>query len=354
MRPKFSIIVPTFNLELYITECLRSIESQTIGKDKFELIIVDDRSSDTTCTKIKSFLENSLVESRFHQLSTNQGPGVARNKGIDLAKGDFLLFVDGDDGLSKDCLEEIETIISKSAHDIDAIAYNWDYLENKTLGNIGSHDKALNGQRRDLDLALLPPKDRVKSYLGMGMDGSVIYTAIRKSIFHNNQILFLPGLHEDIDVIYKIYWHCQVIKGTEKTLYFKRDRAGSIVRTLSKTHIKGYHRAWHEIGNYTKSRISSAQWDTYLKCFLSGITGATAIVILKIFNSFPDDKDARARLYEFTYECYLHFYHCFVNGWDLPKETYYDRIAGEFLAIFEENLKPLRKRELLDAFIEPK
>jgi poly(ribitol-phosphate) beta-N-acetylglucosaminyltransferase len=351
MKPQFSIIVPTFNLELYITECLASVESQTIKKENFELIIVDDCSSDTTCSRVSDFLKNSAIKSQFHQLPKNQGPGAARNAGINFAKGTFLIFVDGDDYLSNNCLEEIEKVINMYPNDVDAIAYNWAYLENEETG---TNIHPLNGQRKDLNLALLPTLDRVKSYLGMNMDGSVIYTAIRKSIFLNNHIEFLPGLHEDIDVIFKVYWNCKVIQGIEKSLYFKRDRIGSIVRTLSEAHITGYHRAWNEIGNFTKEKVSTTQWDTYLSCFLSGITGAVAIVILKIFHSSPDDKRLRERLYEFAYECYLQFYHGFVKGRELPQKTNYDRIAAKFFEVYKTNQSLIGKRELLDAYIKLK
>ena len=355
MKPIFSIIVPTYNLEPYIIDCLKSIECQTINKKSFELIIIDDRSTDTTCSKINDFLKDSTIKNQFHHLPKNQGPGAARNVGVNLAKGAFLIFVDGDDCLSNNCLEEIEKTINECPDDVDAIAYNWSYLENKESGsNPNLITQPRNKQRKDLNLALLPTLDRVKSYLGMNMDGSVIYTAVRKSIFLNNYIAFLPGLHEDIDVIFKVYLNCKVIKGVDKALYFKRDRAGSIVRTMSEAHITGYYRAWNEIGSFTKEKVSTTQWDTYLSCFLSGITGAVAIVILKIFHSYPDDKRLRERLYEFAYESYLQFYHGFVKSRELPQKTNYDRISGKFLSVYKTNQSLIGKRELLDAYIKLK
>jgi glycosyltransferase involved in cell wall biosynthesis len=355
MNPLFSIVVPTFNLDSYITDCLASIESQTISKENFELIIVDDCSTDNTCSNITDFLRKTTIPSQFHKLPNNQGPGSARNIGIHYAKGVFLIFLDGDDCLSDNCLAEIKKLITECPHDIDAIAYDWTYLETREP-NIHCTNKIrpLNGQRRDLHLALLPTLDRVKSYLGMNMDGSVIYTAVRKSVLQNNNILFLPGLHEDIDVIFKIYWNSNIIKGIKKNLYLKRDRAGSIVRTLSEAHIMGYHRAWNEIGSFTKKEVSTAQWDTYRSYFFSGITGATAIVILKILHSYPDDKRLRERLYEFAYECYLQFYHGFVKGRELPQKTNYDRIAAKFFEVYKTNQSLIGKRELLDAYIKLK
>jgi poly(ribitol-phosphate) beta-N-acetylglucosaminyltransferase len=354
VEPVFSIIIPTYNLELCIVECLQSIEAQTISREKFELIVVDDCSSDDTCIKVNDFLKNSTLKSQFRRHSENKGPGIPRNTGTDLARGVFLLFVDGDDFLPANCLEELEKIVSGAPHDMDAVAFNWDYLKTNSMCDgspsdkrfvIQGRDKPSIGQRRDLALALLPQVERVKLFLGMGMDGSVIYTAIKRSVFKEYNIFFYPGLHEDIDVIYKVYWHCRVIKGAQLPLYYKRDREGSIVRTISKAHIDGYHRSWNEIGSFTKLKVSQDQWGTYLSCFVSGLTGAVAIIILKIFNSFPEDKSARAKLYEYAYECYLRYYQCFVRDGDLPQKTYYDNVAGEFLSVYADKQKSFEDKE---------
>ena len=62
MKRIFSIIIPTYNLENCIVECLQSIEAQTISREKFELIVVDDCSSDNTCKNIYEFLKNSTLK----------------------------------------------------------------------------------------------------------------------------------------------------------------------------------------------------------------------------------------------------------------------------------------------------
>ena len=354
VEPIFSVIIPTFNIENCVVECLRSIETQTLSKEKFELIVIDDCSTDKTCVKVKNFLKNSPVKSQFLRHSVNKGPGIPRNTGVGLSRGDFLIFVDGDDSLPANCLEEIEKIISDDPKNIDAVAYNWDYLSTEPLYDERPYDTELIaqkrgegsvGQRKDLDLALLPQVERVKLFLAMEMDGSVIYTAIKRSVFNENSIFFYPGFHEDIDVIYKVYWHSGIIKGTQKSLYHKRNRAGSIVRTISKAHIKGYHRAWGEIGKFTKLNVSPGKWDTYLSCFISGITGAVAIIVIKIFNSYPEDRDKRARFYEYAYECYLHYYERFVRDRVLPKKTYYDSVARELLTVYADKNKSLEDKE---------
>ena len=89
---KFSIIVPVYNVEKYLKECLDSIVNQTFGD--FEIICINDESTDSSLDILKEYSEH---DSRFVVISQkNQGQGVARNKGINLAKGEYVLFVDPD------------------------------------------------------------------------------------------------------------------------------------------------------------------------------------------------------------------------------------------------------------------
>jgi hypothetical protein len=84
-----------------------------------------------------------------------------------------------------------------------------------------------------------------------------------------------------------------------------------------------------------------------LSFFASGITGAVAIKTLKILNSFPEDKGARAKLYEYAYECYLKYYQCFVQDADLPNKTYYDKVAGEFLSFYADKQMSFENKEYM-------
>ena len=83
---KFSIIVPVYNVEKYLKECLDSIVNQTFGD--FEIICINDESTDRSLDILKEYSEH---DSRFVVISQkNQGQGVARNKGIILAKGEYV------------------------------------------------------------------------------------------------------------------------------------------------------------------------------------------------------------------------------------------------------------------------
>ena len=97
-KPKISIIVPVYNAERYIRRMLDSILYQSFSD--YELLLIDDGSTDSSGTILDEY---SQIDSRiqvFHQL--NSGPSVARNFGIEHAKGEFLSFVDSDDELDID------------------------------------------------------------------------------------------------------------------------------------------------------------------------------------------------------------------------------------------------------------
>lgn len=99
---KFSIIIPNYNEEKSIKKCLDSIFNQTISDMKYEVIVVDDGSNDASMDIIKQYNVKLLESNRL-------GAGGARNKGIDVAKGKYIILLDSDDYLYKnDVLEKLD------------------------------------------------------------------------------------------------------------------------------------------------------------------------------------------------------------------------------------------------------
>ncbi len=91
----FTVIVPTFNRRDEIKELLESLSEQSISKDDFEIIIVDDGSDDDTEDVVTGFVESTDLNIRFLK-QDHKGPGEARNLGIENAKGNYQLFIDSD------------------------------------------------------------------------------------------------------------------------------------------------------------------------------------------------------------------------------------------------------------------
>lgn len=100
--PLVSIITPTFNSEKYIRETIQSVQAQTYGN--WEHILVDDGSSDRTLEVLKELAESD-PRITFFSLESNSGSAVARNRGIEEAKGHYLTFIDSDDIWFPDFIE---------------------------------------------------------------------------------------------------------------------------------------------------------------------------------------------------------------------------------------------------------
>ena len=103
--PKFSIIVPVYNVEKYIKKCLDSIKNQSF-KD-YEVIIVNDGTQDNSMDIVNDYNFKVINQK-------NQGLSAARNKGVEKAKGEYLLFIDSDDYIEKDLLKEINKSLSNN------------------------------------------------------------------------------------------------------------------------------------------------------------------------------------------------------------------------------------------------
>ena len=105
--PKVSVIVPVYNSSNFIYDCLDSLAGQTI--DEIEIILVDDHGTDDSMDKVKSFIAGYSGKKSFVLTQTlkNSGPGVARNVGIELAKGEYVAFVDSDDYVEPTYCEEL-------------------------------------------------------------------------------------------------------------------------------------------------------------------------------------------------------------------------------------------------------
>ncbi|MDE6019660.1 MAG: glycosyltransferase [Ruminococcus sp.] len=116
-----SIVIPVFNSENFIRRCIESIQSQTYKN--WECIIVDDGSTDSSLSLLQNYTHNDKRFRIIHQ--KNSGAGKARNNGIEQAKGDYIVFVDSDDVILPDYLEEL------SRHSEDVVFIDIDAVSEK-------------------------------------------------------------------------------------------------------------------------------------------------------------------------------------------------------------------------------
>lgn len=118
---KLSVIVPIYNVELYLRKCVNSLLNQDLSHDVYEIILVDDGSTDKSgviCEEFAAGYENIVV---VH--CDNRGPGATRNSGIEIAQGKYVQFVDSDDYLESNVLN---TLVEKMDSDkLDILRFNY-------------------------------------------------------------------------------------------------------------------------------------------------------------------------------------------------------------------------------------
>ena len=133
--PKISVIIPVYNAELYIKQCIESVTSQTFTD--WELIVVDDESTDNTANILKEYsLSNKKIKTLFNKKG---GVSKARNCGIDAALGDWIFFMDADDYLSPNHLQNYSEnlnydIVFQGYKSVDAVSGV--VLSEKECGNL--------------------------------------------------------------------------------------------------------------------------------------------------------------------------------------------------------------------------
>lgn len=116
-----SVIIPVYNVEKYLRKCLDSVVSQTYNN--LEILIVDDGSTDCSGQICDEYAEKDDRIQVFHQL--NCGLSKARNTGIDLSTGDYLMFIDSDDYISKDMAMELYNELKKSNADMSICNFHY-------------------------------------------------------------------------------------------------------------------------------------------------------------------------------------------------------------------------------------
>lgn len=115
---KTSIIIPCYNVENLIDDCLQSVISQTIGLDHLEIILVDDKSTDKTVEKLRYYEEQYPDQILLILSEKNGRQGTARNIGLSYATGDYVCFVDADDWIRKDMIECLTRIMRETVVDL--------------------------------------------------------------------------------------------------------------------------------------------------------------------------------------------------------------------------------------------
>ncbi len=342
----FSIVIPAYNTEDLTEICLQSALNQSLDRHNFEVILVDDCSTDSTfqiASRLATNNENLLVT----KTDKNSGPGIARNVGLRKSSGAWVIFLDSDDYLHRDALFKLKTYFdTNDCTSLDAVGFNWAYdsVEPglKQFQEGGRHDHGSLG---------LSKNELLKEYLSLHMDGSVIYTAVRRKLILENNLQFAAGYHEDVDFIFKVYWYAGKAGYFDEVLYFKRRRSNSIVNTVSAQHIQGFMRAWKEIGVFVATNDAD-RWQEFLPYYKSGLIGAIATRAREIYRRYSREEHA-AELYDILYRCWVDCSAVVGDFVEPLSKTKYGLIAMKFIETMEdENMSAGSKANAITEYIE--
>tara|TARA_B100001059_G_C17782791_1_gene555268 strand:+ start:63 stop:1040 length:978 start_codon:yes stop_codon:yes gene_type:complete len=273
---KLSIIIPFKNSEKSIIRTLKSIKIQNINSNIYEVLLINDFSNNKTIYKIKKYI-NDLENFKLYKSKKNTtGPGYARNLGVKYSKGKFILFLDSDDCLKKNCLIKILKKIDVIKSDIYAFGFSIiDQLNNM---------KRL--QRHDLHLMRLDKIEIFKNYFDASIIPQVISNLFSRKFLIKNKIKFKEGYFEDILFFFKSIYYSKLIKTNNDIFYIKYNINNSIVNTISRRHILNHFKAYSDCYNFIAKKKFNNNYKTKLKYFyIKGIIGLTAVYINKVNRS---------------------------------------------------------------------
>lgn len=245
---KYSIVIIIKNTKKYLRKCLDSVVNQTF--QNIEIIIVDDCSDESSQDIIDKY-QSQIIPIQYLYLKKSVGPGGARNCGLKIAKGDYILFIDSDDWIDIDCLQKATPVLERYHADIGmySLVRNYDttvtepyfkckYDDVQTLNGITAF-KIMSGQY-DFGITISP---------------SPVNKIYKRKYLINNKITFLEDVYyEDIFWGFRTLLSNGMIVTIPAIKYHHYKRMGSIVQSLSQKHFDDLEKIFIIIKDYLKEQ----------------------------------------------------------------------------------------------------
>ena len=220
MAVVLSIVVPVYNVRDYLNRCIDSLLNQDISKNDYEIILIDDGSTDTSGSICDEYASRVDIIKVIHQ--PNQGLSAARNKGVSLAKGDFIQFVDSDDFIEGNVLAGMLSRIQNDK--LDIMRFNYE--------NVDEADRIIHPNKNpklfaDYSSTITDGNDFILSRLGFACYACQFI--VRRELMIRYP--FTVGIHfEDTEWVTRILPAANRVSSTNQVVYFYRIREGSITK----------------------------------------------------------------------------------------------------------------------------
>lgn len=183
---KFSIIIPVYNAEKTLNESLESIQCQSF-KD-FEIVFVNDCSTDGSVEILEDFSNTSGLRCKIIHQDKNGGVALARNRGLEVAEGEYVMWLDADDAVAPDALSSIADAIQDGP---DIVGWDW---------TLGFSQNGRYMRQRDYD----SPLQALKNLMGGTMRWNLWLFAIKRELIEANSIRFIAGANMGEDMMFML------------------------------------------------------------------------------------------------------------------------------------------------------
>lgn len=214
---KISLVVPVYNVEQYIERCLRSCLEQDIPQNEYEIIVVNDGSLDRSITIAEQIAATGTNITIISQ--ENSGLSAARNKGLSLAKGEYIWFIDSDDAIKENCLKSI--VEQCYSQDLDLLAIcAANIIDNNIVRRFSYEDEKT---KKGFDI-LTTGK----------IQHCAPFTIYKRKFLESNRLRFYTGIyHEDSEWSPRVYFLAKKVGFTNELLYFVTINPNSITRATN-------------------------------------------------------------------------------------------------------------------------
>lgn len=177
---ELSYVIPLYNAESYIEQCIQSVINQNLSKKDYEIIIINDGSKDNSLSKVNTFVKEHTNISVYNQ--ENKGVSATRNRGIDLAKGKYIWFIDADDYIISNTAAELLNFAQK--HNLDILEFN----------RIRTASRALNKtMSTDFDSSEIPIVTGKEYASNVGLNDSCCSNLYKREFIIATGVRFIEG-----------------------------------------------------------------------------------------------------------------------------------------------------------------
>lgn len=249
---KISVIIPVYNVELYLRRCLNSIVNQTYTN--LEIILIDDGSTDSSPLICDEYAEKDNRIIVIHK--SNEGVSAARNDGIDLATGEYLTFVDSDDYIDYEMIERLISNVQRFNADLSISGFT------------ETCDDETKIEKSD-DVRCM---DKMEALKHLYIDSDIGFVTlwgklIKKDLFNDIRLPVGVKCAEDNYITYKLLYKCTKIAYEKSKMYMYFQRSNSETKTFDESSAEDFKAFSVQMDFWKKENKPEFYRMCFVRCF---------------------------------------------------------------------------------------